>query len=410
VTPHPAVRERTSAWHRAVCRFCSTLYFSHVRIIHLERLPAKGPVLYLGLHRNGAVDGFVYGAALGGPVFLISTQLRRSLFARLFFAGIAVARRSDEGDQRANQAALDECRALLRAGGRLFVFPEGTSSLGPRHLPLKSGAAHLILDYLALPAAPPLNIVPLGIHYEQATSFRSGVEILVGNAVSLSVPDDLSPLARVRAVQRTLTAALEGVGVNVATPDEQECLERAARMAALTLRQSYALALKKLERERAAEVAEAWTDVDGALRGGCPLRYHGLPLVSVGRPFATAVALIGALAVVLPGLILNFPPLVAGWLAGWRLADDRNVVTLWRLLAGVPVLALWATAVVALGVGSGHPSAILVYAALSLSALGAYDRAQRLLCRAYNDFRFAALRQPFVAWRDAIERALAGSR
>src|ERR1041385_6496227 len=39
-------------------------------------------------------------------------------------------------------------RRSARSGGELFVFPEGTSSLGPRHLPFKAGGAQLALDCL----------------------------------------------------------------------------------------------------------------------------------------------------------------------------------------------------------------------------------------------------------------------
>jgi len=139
---------RRGAWHQWLYRFIKTVYFERITLIHPERLPRTGPVLYLGLHRNGAVDGFVYDQALHHPVFMISTQLRKNWFARLFFEGIAVNRTKDEGDRALNDAALRQCLDHLRTGGELFVFPEGTSSLGPRHLPFKSGAVWLLLDHL----------------------------------------------------------------------------------------------------------------------------------------------------------------------------------------------------------------------------------------------------------------------
>src|SRR3954470_18685749 len=127
-------------WHRIFPRFCGRFYFGRITIRGAERLPGAGPVLWLGLHRNGAVDGFAYAAALRRPlVYLISTQLRKSLLGRIFFGGIGVARHADEGDRAANRAALGRCLERLQAGGELFVFPEGTSSLGPRHLPFKAG-------------------------------------------------------------------------------------------------------------------------------------------------------------------------------------------------------------------------------------------------------------------------------
>src|SRR3954467_11455936 len=103
---------------------------------------------------------------------MISTQLRKNFIARIFFNGIAVARSGDEGDRVANRAALSECIALLQRGGELFVFPEGTSSLGPRPLPLRAGAAQLVLDWVDSGNAPAsLRVIPVGVHYECAWAF-----------------------------------------------------------------------------------------------------------------------------------------------------------------------------------------------------------------------------------------------
>src|SRR5437773_8087506 len=75
-------------WYHGFHRICNRVYFARVTVLHPERLPKTGPVMYLGLHRNGAVDGFIYNALLPRAVFLISTQLRRNPLGRLFFSGI----------------------------------------------------------------------------------------------------------------------------------------------------------------------------------------------------------------------------------------------------------------------------------------------------------------------------------
>src|SRR5947207_3372002 len=108
-------------WYRFLCWFIARIYFARIRIRHRDRLPRAGPMLFLGLHRNGAVDGFVYHQALAGPTFMISTQLQKSWLARLFFKGIAVTRTKDDGDRSANAAALQECLHRLRKAGALFV-------------------------------------------------------------------------------------------------------------------------------------------------------------------------------------------------------------------------------------------------------------------------------------------------
>jgi 1-acyl-sn-glycerol-3-phosphate acyltransferase len=87
-------------WYRCCHWLCARIYYQRITVLNPERLPAEGPVLYVGLHRNGAVDGFVYHQAVARGVFLISTQLRRRFFSRLFFCGIAVARKKDEEDDK----------------------------------------------------------------------------------------------------------------------------------------------------------------------------------------------------------------------------------------------------------------------------------------------------------------------
>ena len=145
-----------SLWYRGCHWLCARLYFERITVLHPERLPTDGPILYVVLHRNGAVDGFVYRQVVPRGIVLISTQLRRSFFARLFFCGIAVARKKDEDDQCQNDAALGQCTQLLAGGGELVVSPEGTSALGPRHLPFKSGAVSIALE--ALTRGVPLRV------------------------------------------------------------------------------------------------------------------------------------------------------------------------------------------------------------------------------------------------------------
>ncbi|MBS1135262.1 MAG: hypothetical protein H6R02_2403, partial [Burkholderiaceae bacterium] len=75
------------AWYVGMARLCRWLYYSRVSVLGREHIPAGGPVLFVALHRNGAVDGCVYASVLPQAVFMISTQLRRSLPGRVFFTG-----------------------------------------------------------------------------------------------------------------------------------------------------------------------------------------------------------------------------------------------------------------------------------------------------------------------------------
>src|SRR3954466_9984004 len=83
-----------AAWYRLLYRVVVHVYYRRVCSVGLRRAPDE-PTLYVGLHRNGAVDGMVYKALVPRATFMISEQLTRSTFGRLFFTGIPVAREKD---------------------------------------------------------------------------------------------------------------------------------------------------------------------------------------------------------------------------------------------------------------------------------------------------------------------------
>lgn len=409
-------------WYLLWRRFCTGVYFARVRVRHAGRLPRRGPALYLGLHRNGAVDGFIYQRAVPRATFLISSQLRQHAFARLFFDGIEVTRAKDAGDRAQNLATLRTCVEFLQAGGELCVFPEGTSALGPRHLPFKSGAAQVLLDYLEA-GGQPLPVIPLGIHYECPWGFRSKVEVVVGDPIATDFDAALSPFGRRQELKRRMQAGLEAVGINVATAAEQERIQCLAYAATLGTARSYFHALKALERGVPAPVRDAWDAlaVDGApatdAAQGAPDRpfgarrrtrrvwlHQGVPLVSRGSWVWDALALLALGPAVLGGIVLNLPPFLAAAWAGRRFPDGRNVVALWRILVGLPLFALWIVAVATVATWTGQFAWLAGYGVVTWLGLHGYGRVKQLGVAVHNGLCHATLRPRFLALREVLRR------
>lgn len=388
-------------WYHAVHRLIASFYFSRIQLLNPENVPGSGPVLYLGLHRNGAVDGFVYRRVLRNPVFMISTQLRRNWFARLFFCGIAVQRQQDHGDQGDNDAALAECLAHLRSGGELFVFPEGTSSLGPRHLPFRSGAVWLIAEYLKT-SGPTLQVVPLGIHYECPWAFRSKVEVVAGKPISIDLPLGAGQLEQIRTLKRRMTAALEDVGFNVATTEHQALAHRVAYAATLGTARSYFRSLKAVEKGVPNGLAAAWKPIESTLTQRHLLAHQGVPLFPMGPGIFYLLASIVTAPIVGSAMLLNLPPLAAGWLAARRLADDRNVISLWKILVGAPAFLVWFAMATGLLIGIGQWFGLFVYLLLTALGLGVYYRFKKLSVAVWNGMRHPELRAPLLRLRQSI--------
>lgn len=384
-------------YYRAVCATIAALYYRRVDVLHRERIPARGPALYVALHRNGAIDGVLYERVFRRAAFLVSTQLTRSLLGRLFFTGIPVTRAKDAGDRGGNREAIARCVAELVHGGELAVFPEGTSDLGPRHLPFKPGAARILEGALA--AGAPVSVIPAGIFYIAPERIGSDVVVVIGEAVDTTLDPALDAGARVRALEHRIAAALEALGVNVADAAALRRIERLARVRAGEDASTYHRALVHLQRVRLpAEIAESWCAVERAIERGALATEWDAPVFSARGPLWSAGWLLVQAPVVAAAMACNALPLAGALVAGRRLADARNTIALWRSLVGLPLLALWVGALIVYAVVARAWWIPLAW--LAITALGLRLWPELLARRA----RLLNHRERARALRPALER------
>ncbi len=114
-----------------------------IRVLHRERLP-KGPAVLVCNHQSMADIVAVLG--LFRPFKFVS---KASLF-RLPVVGWAMSFARyvpvERGHPRSMAMMLETCRAWLRRGMPVLVFPEGTYSTAPQMLPFKRGAFVLAVE------------------------------------------------------------------------------------------------------------------------------------------------------------------------------------------------------------------------------------------------------------------------
>lgn len=363
-------------WYRALTRIVTLLYYRRVSAVRLAPLALDGrPVLFVGLHRNGAVDGMVYKRVFPRAVFVVAHQLVRSRFGRLFFTGIPVAREQDERDahrRRDNPRALAAAVDHLAAGGQLFVLPEGTSDLGPRHLPFKPGAAKIVVDAIDRGVTP--LVVPVGIFYESAPTFRSDACVVVGAPIDVTLPDALDRSACVGIVMQRVATSLEAIAVEASDMTALRQIEILAALAddsmdatrwrvqKMLTRRALPPSLDVRWRRLARDIGDQRTAVD---RAGVPrFSRHGVV-------WNVSWSAIQVVLVTLAGLA-NLLPIVGACYAGKRLADARNTIALWRLLIGAPLTAIWWLAVIAVAIVARSPALILAYVTITALGLVAY--------------------------------------
>lgn len=365
--------------HRIINAAMRTVYFGRVRVLDLSRgqetqatasspaeaaptptadrpspdadLPNRRPRLIIASHRNGAIDGHQVLAAFPRVQFLVSIQLLRHWFLRLFIAGIPVVRPKDVERYGLDPASVanpvDAGLAHLRRGGDLGIFPEASSDWGHRPQPYKSGAARITCTLID--EGTEVEVIPVGLFYSTPDRFRSRAEVVRGPAVTIPARDGRDRDEWESEVASAMGSALDAVSVNC--PDEAafarieaEALDRARRTPGPSA--SYAKAF--LDLQNAGAPADA-TDRRATSAGHTNRQATSAgpaepdPTSANAAPAPRTYPLIRIVGFVLMWAFA--PVLIAAGFAGAR-ADGRNTVTFFRILAGFAATMVWVPALI----------------------------------------------------------------
>lgn len=174
--------------------------FYRVRVHHAQRIPATGPVVLVANH-SAFVDGpMLFGIVRRRAVFLVKSEMFRGP------AGFALPRigqlgvRRGEPDRRPLMAAV----GVLRGGGLVGVFPEGTRGVGDVAA-AQHGAAWLARSS----GAQVLPVVVRGTRPSgHRRRFRPPVDVVVGEPLDITPGGGRAGLA---AATETVRAALAGM-------------------------------------------------------------------------------------------------------------------------------------------------------------------------------------------------------
>lgn len=208
-------------------RFLVGLFFRRVEVSGVENVPAKGGGILIAWHPNGLVDPalmistfprrVVFGARHGLFSWPIIGRLMRALGTVPIYRASDLKDADDETRRKANRQSLDALAQAVCDGRFAALFPEGVSHDDPFLQDLKTGAARLYYRARQLCTeqdAPPV-IIPVGLHYDDKTAFRSVA--LVEFHAPLKIPHELlAPIDEdddeaLRAQSSELTRVLEPV-------------------------------------------------------------------------------------------------------------------------------------------------------------------------------------------------------
>ena len=353
---------------RRLVRWFVKRFYPRLEITGAERVPQTGPVLICANHANSLVDPVLVGIAARRPVrFLAKAPLFDVplLGAVMRALGMLPAfRGSDDASQvRRNLESLDTAAQALIAGQAMGIFPEGKSHDAAHVETVRSGAARIAVG-AAEGGAQGVQVVPLGINYEDKERFRSSVWIQIGEPIDVDrwlAEHGGESRPATRALTAKLESSLQAVVVHLDEPGWEPFLNDlehlvpprrgsvGAKTASIRRRKRIADAMNHFlaaDRPRAEAVAEAITahrraaHQEGLLVESPILSTQGWPaLLSLVRQRVIMMllflpALLGTLFHVVPFTLVRA-------IASKVRAPGRMTVSLSLLGVGLPVYGLW---------------------------------------------------------------------
>lgn len=201
---HTAVNILWHLWFRLELRGC-------------ENVPKSGPFIFCSNHVSGLDPTIV---CLGVPSriklrFIGKAELFKNPFLRLLLEGGLKAFPIDRGS--ADTDALGKAIDIVKDGGVLAIFPEGTRSPDGYLQRFKSGMSLIVQQTKA-------NVLPCNITYLDGKKFRGRVVVNYGKVIpyeTLGFTDSQSP-RELKGATRSIRAAVESLSLLPPKPVESE--------------------------------------------------------------------------------------------------------------------------------------------------------------------------------------------
>ncbi len=391
---------------RLLFRRAMTIYFRDIEVIGHVPARTTGGRIFCGNHVNGLVDPTLVLvmapcdiSPIGKSTLWKIPGLRWLLEA--VDAVPIVRRRDDPGKTAAqNDEVFDKVKEHLAGGGNILIFPEGTSHNEPHLLGLRSGAGRMLSR--AQPAKPGLSFQAVALEFDARTTFRSRALLVFGPVRDVDAVgktgDELAA-----AITEQIRQDLSELLVEGATWDERLVIARVAEMFVTDAEGEGAGGERSLAQwneigRRVEEAKKALTPGDAGydrLAREVTAYYAELERTGIADDqlvhggftlhparVARALALLVTAPLALLGVVLYFVPYQVPRLALRVSRGTEDVISTYKLAAGLVVHPLFAALYAALAFAY-LPVRVAALAALAVvlapfAALAWTDRSSRL--------------------------------
>lgn len=200
--PGKAKVNRGYRFARRLFRSLVSVWFREINIVDDENIPPEGGVIFIAWHPSGLIDPMLLNASLPGKISIIAkhTLFKLPVIGRLLRSagGVPIERAQDSNDKAGasarNAQMLGEVSSVVANGGRLMIFPEGTTHADSGVRKVRSGAGRILLAARREAnekGLPEPQLVPIGLHYSNSQRFRERAAVVIERSMEFPPLPDL---------------------------------------------------------------------------------------------------------------------------------------------------------------------------------------------------------------------------
>jgi glycerol-3-phosphate O-acyltransferase / dihydroxyacetone phosphate acyltransferase len=210
---------------RAFGKFWVNRFFRKIQVLGTENV-ISGPVIFAINHPNNLIDSLVVAYAIERKIhYLATAQLFRNKIMSFFLHSMGVIpvyrKQDDTSSGQKNISMFQACYEILKDGGAIGIYPEGTTHAEPRIRKIKTGAARIALEAENL-YHPEVKLVPVGLNFSVRKSFRSEVIVSIGPPIAASAYLEKYQLAPAETVEQLTDDLQKAIEAQVIVIDEPE--------------------------------------------------------------------------------------------------------------------------------------------------------------------------------------------
>ncbi|MGC3948045.1 MAG: 1-acyl-sn-glycerol-3-phosphate acyltransferase [Chryseolinea sp.] len=176
------------------CTAALNFYFKQWQINNANAVDVKGPIIFVPTHQNAFLDAVLVICSQRRNPWSIA---RASVFKKGFVTTLLTAvkikpvfrMRDGYSTLKNNDAIMQEWLDMLAQGEDIIIFAEGNHNDPYTRGELQKGFARMALKFQHQYENIPLNIIPVGVHYEDHHSFRSRVLVNFGKPIDVNSID-----------------------------------------------------------------------------------------------------------------------------------------------------------------------------------------------------------------------------